>query len=311
MPQWDFLNFLSEKARAYSAFQLMMNTAATDVINEGGRVTGVRATAPNGTVDIHADVVVACDGRSSTLRSTMGITPRDLGAPMDVLWMSLSKRSTDQNAAFGFIGAGAVFVLIDRNDYWQCAYVIPKGTADEVRARGLDAFRTALASVAPVIADRVNEIKSWDDVKLLTVAVDRLERWHLPGLLFIGDSAHAMSPIGGVGINLAVQDAVATANRLAAPLKAGQLSDDDLAAIQQRRTFPVRFTQWMQLTIQKQLISRILQSQQRPKPPAILKLFGRFPVLRRIPARLVGMGVRPEHVDTPDSLAAAGGSRGA
>jgi 2-polyprenyl-6-methoxyphenol hydroxylase-like FAD-dependent oxidoreductase len=300
MPQWDFLNFLSEKARAYSAFQLMMNTAATDVINEGGRVTGVRATAPNGTVDIHADVVVACDGRSSTLRSTMGITPRDLGAPMDVLWMSLSKRSTDQNAAFGFIGAGAVFVLIDRNDYWQCAYVIPKGTADEVRARGLDAFRTALASVAPVIADRVNEIKSWDDVKLLTVAVDRLERWHLPGLLFIGDSAHAMSPIGGVGINLAVQDAIATANIVSAALqRPGPVGEDVLAAVQRRRMYPAVMTQGLQVLIQRNIITRVLASKAPPKrAPLILRILTNIPGFRYIPAYLVGIGFRPEHVST-------------
>jgi 2-polyprenyl-6-methoxyphenol hydroxylase-like FAD-dependent oxidoreductase len=219
---------------------------------------------------------------------------------MDVLWMSLSKRSTDQNAAFGFIGAGAVFVLIDRNDYWQCAYVIPKGTADEVRARGLDAFRTALASVAPVIADRVNEIKSWDDVKLLTVAVDRLERWHLPGLLFIGDSAHAMSPIGGVGINLAVQDAIATANIVSAALqRPGPVGEDVLAAVQRRRMYPAVMTQGLQVLIQRNIITRVLASKAPPKrAPLILRILTNIPGFRYIPAYLVGIGFRPEHVST-------------
>jgi 2-polyprenyl-6-methoxyphenol hydroxylase-like FAD-dependent oxidoreductase len=298
MPQWDFLNFLSEKARAYSGFHLMMNTAATDVISEAGRVTGVRATGPNGAFDIRADVVVACDGRTSTLRSAVGITPRDLGAPMDVLWASLSKRSTDQNAAFGFIGAGAVFVMIDRNDYWQCAYVIAKGTADEVRARGIDAFRAVLASIASVIADRVNEIKSWDDVKLLTVAVDRLERWHLPGLLLIGDVAHAMSPIGGVGINLAVQDAIATANILSAALRRpGPVGEDALAAVQRRRMYPTVMTQGLQVEIQRHIISRVLASKAPPKrAPLILRILTSIPGFRYIPAYIVGIGFRPEHV---------------
>ena len=298
MPQWDFLNFLSEKARAYSGFQLMMNTAATDVISDGGRVTGVRAAGPNGAFDIRADVVVACDGRTSTLRSAVGITPRDLGAPMDVLWASLSKRSTDQNAAFGFIGAGAVFVMIDRNDYWQCAYVIAKGTADQVRARGIDAFRAVLASIAPVIADRVNEVKSWDDVKLLTVAVDRLERWHLPGLLLIGDAAHAMSPIGGVGINLAVQDAIATANILSAALRRpGPVGEDALAAVQRRRMYPTVMTQGLQVEIQRHIISRVLASKAPPKrAPLILRILTSIPGFRYIPAYIVGIGFRPEHV---------------
>jgi 2-polyprenyl-6-methoxyphenol hydroxylase-like FAD-dependent oxidoreductase len=298
MPQWDFLNFLSEKARTYAGFQLMMNTAATGVIDEGGRINGVRANGPGGAFDIRADAVVACDGRSSTLRSSVGITPRDLGAPMDVLWMSLPRRSTDSNAAFGFVGAGAVFVMIDRRDYWQCGYVIAKGTADEVRARGLDAFRTELASIAPVIADRVNEIKSWDDVKLLTVAVDRLERWHLPGLLFIGDAAHAMSPIGGVGINLAVQDAVATANILSAGLQQpGPVGEDVLAAVRRRRTYPTVMTQGLQVLIQRNIITRVLASKAPPKrAPLILRILTSIPGFRFLPAYVVGIGFRPEHV---------------
>ena len=300
MPQWDFLNFLAEKGRAYAGFQLMMNTAATDVVKEGERITGVRATGPEGAFDIRADVVVACDGRSSTLRSALGITPRDLGAPMDVFWMSLPKRTSDQNAAFGFIGAGAVLVLIDRNDYWQCGYVIAKGTADEVRARGIGAFRSEIGSIAPVVADRVNEIKSWDDVKLLTVEVDRLERWHVPGLLFIGDAAHAMSPIGGVGINLAVQDAIATANILSAALqRPGPVGEDVLAAVQRRRMYPTVMTQGLQVQIQRHIISRVLASKAPPKrAPLILRMLTGIPAFRFLPAYIVGIGFRPEHAST-------------
>lgn len=298
MPQWDFLNFLSENGRAYAGFRLLMNTAATGVVRENGRIVGVQANGASGSFDIRADVVVACDGRSSTLRSAVGITPRDLGAPMDVLWMSLPRRSTDQNAALGFVGAGAVFVMIDRTDYWQCGYVIAKGSADQVRARGLEAFRAEIASTAPVIADRVSEIKSWDDVKLLTVAVDRLDRWYLPGLLFIGDAAHAMSPIGGVGINLAVQDAVATANILAAALrKPGPVGDDVLEAVQRRRTYPTVMTQGLQVVIQRSIVTRVLRSKAPPKrAPLILRILTRIPGFRFIPAYLVGIGFRPEHV---------------
>jgi 2-polyprenyl-6-methoxyphenol hydroxylase-like FAD-dependent oxidoreductase len=298
MPQWDFLNFLAEKGRAYAGFSLLMNTAATGVIRENGRVAGVRATGPNGELAIRADVVVACDGRTSTLRSAVGVTPRDLGAPMDVLWMSLPKRENDKNAALGFVGAGTIFVMIDRVDYWQCGYVIAKGSADEVRARGLESFRAEIASIAPVIADRVSEIKSWDDVKLLTVAVDRLDRWYLPGLLFIGDAAHAMSPIGGVGINLAVQDAVATANILAAALgRPGPVDDDVLGAVQRRRTFPTVMTQGLQVLIQRAIVTRVLRSKAPPKrAPLILRILTNIPGFRRLPAYIVGIGFRPEHV---------------
>ena len=299
MPQWDFLNFLAGKARAYSGFRLLMGTEGKDLIREQGRVVGVRAQGPNGPFPIRADVVVACDGRSSTLREASAITPRDLGAPMDVLWMRLSKRATDQNAALGFIGAGAVLVLIDRGDYWQCGYVIAKGTADQVRARGLEAFREELARTAPVIADRVGEIESWDNVKLLSVAVNRLNCWYLTGLLFIGDAAHAMSPIGGVGINLAIQDAVATANILSPVLaRPGPVGDAALAAVQRRRTFPTVMTQGLQVLIQRNIIANVLRSQAPPKrAPAILRFLASIKILRRIPAYLVGIGFRPEHVE--------------
>jgi 2-polyprenyl-6-methoxyphenol hydroxylase-like FAD-dependent oxidoreductase len=202
MPQWDFLNFIAEKARAFPGFQLLMNTAGVELIREGNRVTGVRASGPDGELEILADVVVACDGRHSTMRTAANLQPIDLGAPMDVFWMRLPKKPADQNAALGFVGAGVILVFIDRKDYWQCGFVIAKGAAERVRARGLDTFRNEIATLAPFAADRVNELKSWDDIKLLSVAVDRLPQWHVPGLLFIGDAAHAMSPVGGVGINL-------------------------------------------------------------------------------------------------------------
>jgi 2-polyprenyl-6-methoxyphenol hydroxylase-like FAD-dependent oxidoreductase len=297
MPQWDFLNFLAEKGRACAGFSLLMSTGATDIIRKQGRVTGVRATGQNGELEIRADVVVACDGRTSTLRSAAGLTPRDLGAPMDVLWMRLSRRPDDRNAALGFVGAGAFLILINRNDYWQCGFVIAKDSADAVRARGLEAFRAELAATAPVIADRVNEITSWDDVKLLSVAVDRLKRWSLPGLLFIGDAAHAMSPVGGVGINLAIQDAIATANILAAALvQPGPVEDDVLAAVQRRRTYPTVMTQGLQVVIQRSVITSVLRSAAPPKrAPFALRILTNIPGFRRIPAYLVGIGFRPEH----------------
>lgn len=304
MPQWDFLNFLAEHGRRYKTFDLRMCAEATDLIAGGGRIVGVRAKSPEAELAIHADLVVGADGRHSITRARAGLVSEDYGAPMDVLWFRLTRRGSDPSDAFGHVGAGKMLVMLDRGDYWQCAYVIAKGGIEAVQARGLDAFRGAIADMSPFLADRLGELKSWDDVKLLSVAVDRLKKWWRPGFLCIGDAAHAMSPIGGVGINLAIQDAVAAANQLAGPLKAGTLSDDDLRAIERRRTFPVRFTQRLQLTIQNQLISRVLASRQRPKPPLLFRLTGRFPILRRVPARLLGMGIRPEHVRTPDIAAA-------
>jgi 2-polyprenyl-6-methoxyphenol hydroxylase-like FAD-dependent oxidoreductase len=306
MPQWDFLNFLAEQGRRYRTFDLHMRAEATDLVEEAGRIVGLRATTPDGPLTIRAALVVGCDGRHSTVRERAGLVGDDYGAPMDVLWFRLSRKASDQAEIFGHIEAGMLMVMLDRGDYWQCAYVIPKGGIEEVKARGLDAFRKQVVFMSPFLADRVDELKSFDDIKLLTVTVDRLRKWWRPGLLCIGDAAHAMSPIGGVGINLAVQDAVAAANRLAAPLAAGTVTDADLEAVQEQRTLPVRFTQWLQLTIQKQVISRVLVSQQRPKPPWVFKLFGVFPVLRRIPARLLGLGIRPEHIHTPDAFADSG-----
>jgi 2-polyprenyl-6-methoxyphenol hydroxylase-like FAD-dependent oxidoreductase len=300
MPQWDFLNFLAEHAKRYKTFALYMKTEATELIEEGGRIAGLRAKAPDGDVMIRADLVVGCDGRHSTLREKAGLKSNDYGAPMDVLWFRMSRKDRDSADTFGHIEAGKMMIMLARGDYWQCAYVIPKGGIDRIRAEGLDAFRKRVLEMSPFLSDRIGELKSWDDIKLLSVTVDRLQKWWRPGLICIGDAAHAMSPIGGVGINMAVQDAVAAANQLAAPLRVGKVTDDDLQAIQERRTLPVRFTQWLQLTIQKRVISRVLESQQRPTPPLFFKLFGIFPVLRRIPAWLLGIGIRPEHVRTPD-----------
>jgi 2-polyprenyl-6-methoxyphenol hydroxylase-like FAD-dependent oxidoreductase len=304
MPQWDFLNFLAKYGKRYKTFDLRMNAEAKDLIGENGRVVGLRADTPDGALWIRADLVVGCDGRHSTVREKAGLQSDDYGAPMDVLWFRITRKAGDATDAFGHAEAGKMLVMLDRGDYWQCAYVIPKGGIEEIKNRGLDAFRDSVVQMSPFLADRTGELKGWDDVKLLSVAVDRLRKWWRPGLLCIGDAAHAMSPIGGVGINMAVQDAVAAANRLAAPLKAGTVSDADLQAIEQRRTLPVRFTQWLQLTIQKRLISRVLASQQRPKPPLLFKLFGMLPFLQRVPARLLAIGIRPEHVRTLDAGAA-------
>jgi 2-polyprenyl-6-methoxyphenol hydroxylase-like FAD-dependent oxidoreductase len=302
MPQWDFLNFLAAHGKRYKTFDLRMNTEATGLIEEGGRIVGVRAKAPDGTLTIRSALTVGCDGRHSTVRDKAGLASDDYGAPMDVLWFRITHKTGDPTDALGHIEAGKMLIMLNRGDYWQCAYVIPKGGIDHVKAEGIDAFRARVVSMSPFLAGRVGELKNFDDVKLLTVKVDRLRQWWRPGLICIGDSAHAMSPIGGVGVNIAVQDAVAAANRLAAPLKNGTVSDADLHAIQERRTLAVRLTQKMQLTAQNRIISRALLSEQRPKPPLLFKLFNLFPVLRRIPARLIGLGVRPEHIRTPEVL---------
>jgi 2-polyprenyl-6-methoxyphenol hydroxylase-like FAD-dependent oxidoreductase len=308
MPQWDFLNFLAAQGKRYKTFDLHMNTEAVDLIEDNGRVVGVRAATPDGTLSIRADLVVGCDGRHSTVRAKAGLHSDDYGAPMDVLWFRVTRKPTDDVEGFGHVEAGHMMVMLDRGDYWQCAYVIPKGGIGRIKAEGLDAFRSRVVAMTPAFADRVGELKSFDDVKLLTVTVDRLRQWWRPGVICIGDAAHAMSPIGGVGVNLAVQDAVAAANRLAAPLKARRVSNDDLAAIEKRRTFPVRATQWVQLTAQNQIVAPALASTANLKPPLMFKLFNAFPPLRRIPARLLGLGFRPEHVQTPD-VGAAGVDR--
>jgi 2-polyprenyl-6-methoxyphenol hydroxylase-like FAD-dependent oxidoreductase len=305
MPQWDFLNFVAGQGKRYKSFDLHMQTEATDLIEEGGRVVGLRAKAPDGELVIRADLVVGADGRHSTVRQRAGLVSDDYGAPMDVLWFRLTRKQTDDAETFGHAEAGAMMIMLNRGDYWQCAFVIPKGGMDRIKAAGLEAFRDRVVTMSPFLADRVAELKSWDDIKLLSVTVDRLRRWWRPGLICIGDAAHAMSPIGGVGVNLAVQDAVAAANRLAGPLGSGTVSDADLAAIQARRTLPVKFTQRLQLTMQDRLISPMLASTHRPKPPLLFKLFDWLPMLRRIPGRLLAVGILPEHIHTPDVGAAA------
>ena len=295
MPQWDFLDFIAGAARRYAGFRLMMETEFVDLVAAGGRVTGIRARTPQGLIEIAADLVVGADGRHSDVRAKAGFEVIDLGAPMDVLWLRLSRRPGDGGTTFGRVDRGRMLVTLDRGDYWQCAYVIPKGSFETVKQAGLEAFRAEIARLAPPLADRTHEIGDWEQVKLLTVAVDRVKQWHRPGLLLIGDAAHAMSPIGGIGINLAVQDAVAAANSLAGPLRRRTLAERDLAAVQKRREWPTRMTQRMQLAIQNRFLSRVLSGAPLPTPLAI-KLLKRFPVLRRIPARLGGMGFRPEHV---------------
>ncbi|HEV3153118.1 MAG TPA: FAD-dependent oxidoreductase [Candidatus Baltobacteraceae bacterium] len=298
MPQWDFLNFLSERAKRYPAFHVLMNAQATDLTFEGDRVTGVIAQTAAGREEIQAQLVVAADGRTSTIRDRAGMHCTQLGAPMDILWMRISRAATDPEQTFGTLDRGRIFISLNRNAYWQCGYVIPKGTFEALQREGIAAFRERIAQIAPFLANRVDELQSWDDVKLLTVAVDRLERWYRPGLLCIGDAAHAMSPIGGVGVNLAIQDAVAASNMLAAPLRRGYVRTSDLEAVQRRRMFPTRVTQGAQLFIQRRVITPILGNGATTKPPAVMRVLSRFPILQRIPAWLVGVGVRPEHVRT-------------
>jgi 2-polyprenyl-6-methoxyphenol hydroxylase-like FAD-dependent oxidoreductase len=305
MPQWDFLDFLAKQARRYATFDLRGRTEAADLLVESDRIVGVRAkSADEGELIVRADLVVGCDGRHSTVRDKAGLRGREYGAPMDVLWFRVSRRQSDAADTFGHVDAGSLLIMLNRGEYWQCAYVIPKGGIDRVHAAGIEAFRARVAQLSPFLADRLGELASFEDVKLLNVRVDRLARWWRPGLLCIGDAAHAMSPIGGVGINLAVQDAVAAANRLAAPLKQARVRSADLQAVQQRRAWPAQLTQRMQLLMQNRIVGPVLRSSRRPKPPALFKLLDAVPALQRIPARLLAVGFRPEHIETPDVLAA-------
>jgi len=297
MPQWDFLDFLAERAKRYPCFRLLMSTEVDGLIEREGSVTGVTAKTNDGRLTIRADLTIGADGRHSLVRREAGFVPFDIGAPMDVLWFKLSRRTTDSGAFLGRVDAGQMLVVFNRGEYWQCAYVIAKGSADRLKAQGIGSLR---GKIAALLADRVDALESFDDAKLLTVAVDRLPLWHKPGLLCIGDAAHAMSPIGGVGINLAIQDAIAAANILAGPLfDKGPPSERLLAQVQKRREWPTKVIQGMQVVMQKRLISRFLGGTGKTVPPWFLRLFIYFPVLRRLPARLMGLGVRRERVTSP------------
>lgn len=298
MPQWDFLDFLAAQGKRYPTFTVLMNAEAIGLIEEADRVVGVRATVGGEAQEIRADLVVGADGRHSTVRESAGFTPRVLGAPMDVLWFRVSHKSGDTAETMGRFDRGSILVMLNRGDYWQCAYVIAKGSAETLMAAGIEAFRQRIARLMPFLADRMGELRSVDDLKLLTVGVDRLEKWWKPGLLCIGDAAHTMSPLGGVGVNIAVQDAVAAANMLVGPLKEGRLKDSDLQAVQERRRWPVRATQAMQLFLQNRMIAPTLAGTRPLRPPWPVRLLNAVPLLRRIPARLLGMGVQPEHVKT-------------
>ena len=297
MPQWDFLNFLARRAARYPTFSLKMSAEVTGLIEENGRVVGVTATTPRGPLDVRADLVIAADGRHSIVREKSGLAVEDIGAPMDVLWFGLLRHDTDPNETMGRFAPGSIFVAIDRRDYWQCGYVIAKGSFDAIRARGLTAFQQGVAAMFPEVADRVGQLDDWDKIKLLTVQVNRLKRWYRPGLLCIGDAAHAMSPVGGVGINLAVQDAVAASNILAARLAERRVTEDDLAQVQKRREFPMGITQAFQVFVQNRVLAPTLGGQ-LGKPPLVMRLLQRFPALRSLPARWLGLGVRPEHIHT-------------
>ncbi len=301
MPQWDFLTFICDHAQRYPGFRVMMEAEVSDLIIDNSKVVGVIAKTLTGTLEVRSNLTIGADGRRSTVRQRASLQVDDLGAPMDVLWMRISRQPSDSAAVFGHVEAGRMLVLINRDQYWQCAYLIPKGMFDALKQGGIERLRTRVAELAPFLSDRVNELKTWDDISVLTVRVDRLEQWSKPGLLCIGDAAHAMSPIGGVGINLAIQDAVATANLLGSKLLTGGVTPDDLAAVQERREFPTKATQRMQVLIQDRVIRRILGAQQPIHPPLLLRVVSRLPVLQRVPARIIGMGFRPEHIHTPDT----------
>lgn len=301
MPQWEFLDFVADQARAYPNFTLVMEAEAAGLVVEEGRVSGVHFRIGGESACIGAGLVIACDGRRSVLRESSGMTLRSLGAPMDVFWFRIPKQPGPRNETTGILASGRIMALIDRGDYWQCAYVFPKGQAEQIRARGLERFRAEVAEAAPQLSAEIAAIASWEDVKLLTVALDRLDRWHRPGLLVIGDAAHAMSPIGGVGINVAVQDAVAAANILAGPMARGDDLGPLLAKVEARRRLAVRTTQGFQNATQKRIVTPLLAGHAPARPRLPLRMLGRYAALRRIPAAFLGFGIRPEHVRSPEA----------
>jgi 2-polyprenyl-6-methoxyphenol hydroxylase-like FAD-dependent oxidoreductase len=301
MPQWDFLNFLREQGGKYPSLKVVMSTEATDLLWSGDTVAGVKANTPEGPIEIHAGLTVACDGRHSVVRERANLELDEIGAPMDVLWFRAGK-SAENESMFARIESGRMMVTFDRGDYWQCAYVIAKGQYEVVKSRGLQAFQNDVVRLAPILKSGISDVKTWDDVKLLTVAVNRLKRWTRPGLLCVGDAAHAMSPVGGVGVNLAVQDAVATANLLAAKLVGGVPTEDDLGVVRRRREFPMRMTQAMQVVVQNRIVSAALKSGDHAfKVPLVARLVNAVPWLQGLTARLIAVGVRPEHVHSPEA----------
>jgi 2-polyprenyl-6-methoxyphenol hydroxylase-like FAD-dependent oxidoreductase len=299
MPQWDFLNFLSSHAKRFPTFQLHMQTEAVELLTENGRVSGVRARTPQGELEVRADLVIGADGRHSTTQIRAGLEQREFGVPIDVLWMRISKKPGDPKQTFGFFQHGTLLVLLDRDDYWQCGFVIPKGGFDEIKARGLPEFQNNIVSFAGFLRDRVAELDDWSKIKLLTVQISRLRDWCREGLLCIGDSAHAMSPAGGVGINLAIQDAVATANLLVEKLQSGPVHVGDLRKVQARREWPTRLIQGMQIFIHRRVVTGRASDGKKTSLPFVLHLLKWFPILRQLPARFIGMGPRPEHFRSP------------
>jgi 2-polyprenyl-6-methoxyphenol hydroxylase-like FAD-dependent oxidoreductase len=294
MPQWDFLNFISSHAKRFPNFQLLMEHEVVDLVFEGDRVIGVRAKTPNGELEVHADLVICADGRHSITQVRAGLERREFGVPIDVIWMRISKKQSDPEQTFGFFQHGKLLVLLDRGDYWQCGFVIPKGGLDEIKKHGLPQFRNDIVSFAGFLRDRMAELDDWSKIKLLTVQINRLRKWCREGLLCIGDSAHVMSPAGGVGINLAIQDAVATANLLANKLRSGPVSVDDLRKVQARREWPTRLIQGMQVFIHRRVVTG-KTSGRKTSLPFVLRLLKWFPILRQLPARFIGLGPRPEH----------------
>ncbi|HEV7478464.1 MAG TPA: FAD-dependent oxidoreductase [Burkholderiales bacterium] len=295
IPQWDFLDFIADHAALYPGFRLMMQAEVTSLIEENNRIVGIRGTTAQGPLEVRSDLVVGADGRHSTVRERAKLEVRDFGAPIDVLWFRLSRLPSDPSATMARFGGGRLIVMLNRGDYWQCAFVIAKGSLEALRSRGLEAFRVRLSAAVPFAADRMAEIASWDQLKLLTVQVNRLRQWSRPGLLCIGDAAHAMSPVGGVGINLAIQDAVAAANIL----YKGDFGSAALRAVQRRREFPTRLTQAFQVAVQNNILMRVLEDEAPVEAPLAVRLLARWPILRRIPARMVGLGARPEHIASP------------
>ena len=295
MPQWHFLNFLASEAKRFPAFELRMKAEVTDLIQNESGVTGLRVKTEAGDLQVGAELVIGCDGRSSIVRDRAKMEVKEIGVPIDVLWMHISRRDTDPEHLFGFFRHGKLLVLINRDDYFQAGFVIPKGGIDEIKKRGLSALHNELVALAPFLRDRIAELDDWPKIKLLTVQINRLQDWHREGLLCIGDAAHAMSPAGGVGINLAIQDSVATANLLVAKLKCGSVSVADLAEVQKRREWPTRLIQAMQAFVHRHVVTG-RESGRPDSLPLIVRLLQWFPALQTLPARFIGIGPRPEHV---------------